>query len=99
MTLEYILIQDVNDSKLDAEELAVIANKLAAKVNLIPYSFICDLDYKAPSKNAIAEFMKMLEKKKVSVTLRRSKGQDIQAACGQLAGRRGFLTSRREKSE
>jgi 23S rRNA (adenine2503-C2)-methyltransferase len=89
ITLEYVLIQDMNDSKQDAEGLATIARRLRAKVNLIPYSFVCGLGYKAPSKSGMAEFMSLLERKNVSVTLRSSKGQDIQAACGQLAGRRG----------
>ncbi len=90
MTLEYVLIEDVNDSPQDAEGLAEISRRLRAKVNLIPYSFVCGLDFKVPSKKAIARFMEILEEKKVGVTLRRSKGQDIQAACGQLAGRQKF---------
>jgi len=90
MTLEYVLIEDVNDSPQDAEGLAEISRRLRAKVNLIPYSFVCGLDFKVPSKKAIARFMEILEEKKVGVTLRRSKGQDIQAVCGQLAGRQKF---------
>jgi len=87
MTLEYVLIQDVNDSPQDAEGLAGIAKRLKAKVNLILYSPVAGLNFKTPDDRTIEFFMRSLERKKVSVTLRRSKGADILAACGQLAGR------------
>lgn len=88
MTLEYVLIRNVNDREEDVAGLAAIARRLWAKVNLIPYSPVCGLDYQAPPARKIDFFKKKLEQKKVSVTLRRSKGADIQAACGQLAGKR-----------
>ncbi len=87
VTLEYVLIQDVNDSLGDAAKLAEIARRLRAKVNLIPYSPVCGLDFKTPQKKGIDGFQKELERNKARVTLRRSKGEDIHAACGQLAGR------------
>jgi 23S rRNA (adenine2503-C2)-methyltransferase len=87
MTLEYVLIQDVNDSPQDAEGLAGIATRLKAKVNLIPYSPVAGLNFKTPDDQTIEFFRQSLERNKVSVTLRRSKGADILAACGQLAGR------------
>jgi 23S rRNA (adenine2503-C2)-methyltransferase len=87
MTLEYILLCDINDSREDARRLAATAKRLRARVNLIPYSQICGLEFE-PSPRATAElFLRWLEEKGVSGTLRRSKGGDIQAACGQLAGR------------
>lgn len=87
MTLEYILLRDINDSSEDARRLAAAAKRLRAKVNLIPYSQVCGLEYE-PSPKARAElFLRWLEEKGVSATLRLSKGADIQAACGQLAGR------------
>jgi 23S rRNA (adenine2503-C2)-methyltransferase len=87
MTLEYVLIQDVNDSAQDAAGLAGVAKRLKAKVNLIPYSPIAGLNFKPPDDQTIEFFMRSLERKKVGVTLRGSKGADILAACGQLAGR------------
>lgn len=87
ITLEYVLIRDVNDSLNDAKKLAMIAKRLRAKVNLIPYSQVCGLGFKTPQKKAIDNFQKELERNKVRATLRRSKGEDIKAACGQLAGR------------
>lgn len=86
MTLEYALIAGVNDSLNDAEGLAAIARRLRAKINLIRYSFVPQFSYSAPAKKKIRQFIRWLEEKRVGVTLRESKGQDIQAACGQLAG-------------
>jgi|WetSurMetagenome_2_1015567.scaffolds.fasta_scaffold109814_2 23S rRNA (adenine2503-C2)-methyltransferase len=87
MTLEYILIRGVNDTRHDAEGLAAIARKLRAKVNLIAYSPVAGLDFERPEEAAMKEFVCWLEERKVHVTERRSKGADIAAACGQLAGR------------
>ena len=87
MTLEYILIRGVNDTRHDAEGLAAIARKLRAKVNLIAYSPVAGLDFERPEEAAMKEFVGWLEERKVHVTERRSKGADIAAACGQLAGR------------
>ena len=86
MTLEYILIRDVNDSRNDAEGLAAIARRLRAKVNLIAYSPVPGLEFAPPEEAAMKEFVRWLEERRVQVTERRSKGADIAAACGQLAG-------------
>jgi 23S rRNA (adenine2503-C2)-methyltransferase len=87
MTLEYILIKDVNDSRNDAEGLAGIARRLRAKVNIIAYSPVAGLDYEGSDEPALRTFIQRLEERKVHVTRRQSKGADIAAACGQLAGR------------
>ena len=87
MTLEYILIKDVNDSRNDAEGLAGIARRLRAKLNIIPYSPVAGLDYEGSDEPALRTFIQRLEERKVHVTRRQSKGTDIAAACGQLAGR------------
>jgi 23S rRNA (adenine2503-C2)-methyltransferase len=87
ITIEYILLEGVNDSANDTEELAKIARRLHAKVNLIPYSPVRGLLFKSPEKRKIISFEKALLDKQVHVTMRHSKGGDIQAACGQLAGR------------
>ena len=87
ITLEYILIRKVNDSLNDADGLAGIARRLRAKVNLIAYSPVPGLTFETPSDGEVARFTRWLEERRVHVTLRQSKGQDIFAACGQLAGR------------
>ncbi len=88
MTLEYILIKDVNDTRNDAEGLAAIARRLRAKVNIIAYSPVPGLEFAPPEEAAMKEFIRWLEERRVHVTERRSKGSDIAAACGQLAGHR-----------
>jgi 23S rRNA (adenine2503-C2)-methyltransferase len=87
ITLEYILIRKVNDSLNDVDGLAGIARRLRAKVNLIAYSAVPGLAFETPSDAEVALFTRWLEGRKVHVTLRLSKGKDIFAACGQLAGR------------
>ena len=87
MTCEYILIRGVNDSAADAEGLAEISKKLWAKVNLIPYSPVLGLSYQTPTRGEVEAFKRRLETRRIPVTLRRSQGADILAACGQLAGR------------
>ncbi len=84
MTLEYILIEGVNDSVEQATMLVKHARRLHAKVNLIPYNTVEGLDWRRPSDFAIDRFAAVLEAAKVTVTVRREKGHDIDAACGQL---------------
>lgn len=86
ITLEYILIKGTNDSQKDIDVLARIAKTLKAKVNIIPYSPVSNLKFKAPEKKDITVFENKLMSQGVNVTLRQSKGKDIMAACGQLAG-------------
>jgi len=87
ITLEYVLIHGVNDGLDAADGLAGIAKRLKAKVNLIAYSPVCGPAFKAPSPGAIARFEHRLGERGVPATVRESKGADIAAACGQLAGR------------
>jgi len=84
ITLEYVLIENVNDRPRDADGLTLIARRLRAKVNVIPYSPIEGLVFRTPSELRIEAFVRRLEDRGVGVTLRRSKGGDIRAACGQL---------------
>lgn len=86
ITLEYVLIKDKNDSPEDIDGLAVIAKRLRAKVNLIPYSPVSHFKLDPPTRSDVNIFINRLKLKKINVTLRESKGKDIQAACGQLAG-------------
>jgi 23S rRNA (adenine2503-C2)-methyltransferase len=84
VTLEFILIEDVNDSLEQAERLRDIARDLHAHVNLIPYNTVAGLPWRRPSATRQERFAGVLRAARVSVTLRREKGHDIDAACGQL---------------
>ena len=84
VTLEFILIEEVNDSLDQAERLRDIARDLHAHVNLIPYNTVDGLQWKRPSITRQERFADILRAARVPVTLRREKGHDIAAACGQL---------------
>jgi 23S rRNA (adenine2503-C2)-methyltransferase len=84
ITLEYILIEGVNDASTEAPKLAALARRLHAKVNLIPYNHVEGLPWKRPSEIRCEAFLKLLQQRGVAATLRREKGHDIAAACGQL---------------
>lgn len=84
VTLEFILIEDINDSLDQAEKLRDIARDLHAHVNIIPYNTVEGLPWKRPSVNRQERFADVLRAARISVTLRREKGHDIDAACGQL---------------
>ena len=84
LTLEYILIDQVNDRLTDAEALAAAAARLDAKVNCIPYNKVEGLPWVRPSETRQDAFMKVLKRANIAATLRREKGHDIAAACGQL---------------
>ena len=84
ITLEYILIAGVNDALHQVKPLAQLARRLSAKVNLIPYNRVEGLPWERPTEAAQEAFLSALEKQKVLATLRREKGHDIDAACGQL---------------
>ncbi len=84
LTFEYILIAGVNDSLEQAKLLAALAKRLFAKVNLIPYNQVEGLAWERPEEKVCEAFLAVLEKQKVPATLRREKGHDIDAACGQL---------------
>jgi len=84
ITLEYILIAGVNDDLKETKPLAALARRLNAKVNLIPYNKVEDLPWQRPSEAVQEAFLAELERHDVTATLRREKGHDIDAACGQL---------------
>ncbi len=84
LTLEYILIQDVNDSLEQAAILAKKARKISAKVNLIPYNTVEGLEWKRPPNNHCKAFQQILQNAGITANLRLEKGHDIDAACGQL---------------
>jgi 23S rRNA (adenine2503-C2)-methyltransferase len=84
ITFEYILIENVNDGLDQALELARLARRLEAKINLIPYNTVEGLTWKRPSQTRQQTFYRALRKSGVDATIRREKGHDIDAACGQL---------------
>ena len=95
LTFEYILIAGVNDADDQAYLLARHARRLFAKVNLIPYNTVEGLEWSRPSRNRQEEFLSILRAHKIAATLRREKGHDIDAACGQLR----LQTSRNERRQ
>jgi 23S rRNA (adenine2503-C2)-methyltransferase len=95
LTFEYILIAGVNDASEQAHLLAQHASRLFAKVNLIPYNTVEGLEWSRPSRNRQEKFLSILRAHKVPATLRREKGHDIDAACGQLR----LQTSRNERRQ
>jgi len=84
VTLEFILIADVNDSPAQAHALATLARPLHAHVNLIPYNTVEGLPWQRPTLKKQEAFAEILRRAGISATLRREKGHDIAAACGQL---------------
>jgi 23S rRNA (adenine2503-C2)-methyltransferase len=84
LTLEYILIDGINDSRDQATILARHARRLRAKVNLIPYNTVTGLDWRRPPEERCHAFRDTLQQAGVTATLRFEKGHDIDAACGQL---------------
>jgi len=84
ITFEYILIAGVNDALDQVTPLANLARRLHAKVNLIPYNRVDGLAWERPAENVCELFLSALERLKITATLRREKGGDIDAACGQL---------------
>ena len=88
ITLEYILFKDFNDSRQDADELIKVYRQIPADlVNIIEYNPIAQALFAKPDDDAVERFMEHLEKNRVNARLRRSRGKDIDAACGQLANK------------
>jgi 23S rRNA (adenine2503-C2)-methyltransferase len=88
ITFEYILFKDFNDSQQDADELIKIYRQVPADlVNIIEYNPIDAARFQKPDDETVNLFMKHLEKNRVNARLRRSRGKDIDAACGQLANK------------
>jgi len=89
VTYEYVLLRDVNDSPAHARELARWLRGTRAKVNLIPLNPAPEIPFAAPGSAAIDAFCQILAAAHVTVSVRRPRGQDILAACGQLHLRTG----------
>lgn len=93
ITFEYSLVGGKNDSDEDAERLGRLAGRLGCHVNLIPVNPIEERDFVQPDTEHIRRFLNKLEKMKVTATIRREMGRDIDASCGQLR-RRHILTQK-----
>ena len=87
ITYEYILLKDINDSLDDAHELVKFCKSTPCKVNLIEYNSVDNIPFQKASNNKTEKFINFLNEKNVIVNLRRSKGKDINAACGQLVNK------------
>jgi len=92
VTFGYVLIQGINDSRDDAKKLAKLLNRVNGKANLIPYSGASS-KFKAPTQEEVDAFSQELRRRGVFFTLRKSRGQDINAACGQLRARYNEVNS------
>ena len=88
ITIAYVLLAGVNDSTRDARNLVRFLHGLRAKVNLIPFNPYPGAEFETPDEETILAFQKMLTDRNLTAVIRSSKGRDISAACGQLAGGR-----------
>ena len=87
ITFEYVLLKNVNDSNEDARRLAKLLRPIKSKINLIPFNSHEGCPFQRPDEDAIVRFQNILIDRNYTVIIRRSKGQDISAACGQLRAR------------
>ena len=87
VTFEYVMLAGVNDHKLHARQLVDLLQSVPAKVNLIPFNGFADAAYKCSSPEEIAQFQDILSRAGIMTITRKTRGSDIDAACGQLAGR------------
>jgi 23S rRNA (adenine2503-C2)-methyltransferase len=84
VTFEYVMLKGVNDTDDDARRLVKLLQGVRAKVNLIPYNPYAGLPYERPDDQRVNDFLEYLASKQISAFVRRSRGTDLQAACGQL---------------
>jgi 23S rRNA (adenine2503-C2)-methyltransferase len=98
ITFEYIVFKDFNDSDEDARELTSFCRKVPSKVNIIEYNPIDGGEFQQTTPTRLERFKEILEKNKIIVNIRRSRGKDIDAACGQLANKNKVVKARNLKS-
>lgn len=87
ITYEYLLLKDINDNIDDARSLVAFAKSIPCKINLIEYNMVEGISYEKSLKNNVVKFINYLESKNIIVNLRKSRGEDINAACGQLVNK------------
>ncbi|MCW8125335.1 23S rRNA (adenine(2503)-C(2))-methyltransferase RlmN [Microbulbifer halophilus] len=97
MTIEYTMMREVNDRPEHAEQLAELLRDVPVKINLIPFNPFELSDYQRVSNNALRRFQQILLDKGFTVTVRTTRGDDIAAACGQLAGNVNDRTRRSQR--
>ena len=97
LTVEYTLLKDVNDQPEHALEMIALLKDFPCKINLIPFNPFPFSGYERPSNNAIRRFQDLLYKAGHNVTVRTTRGEDIDAACGQLVGQVADRTRRSER--
>ena len=98
-TIEYILIDGINDDLSHAKELSVLLEQLPSKINLIPFNTFEGSEYLKPSGNRVKRFQEYLQDKGYVTTIRSTRGDDIMAACGQLVGQVNDKTRRKERAQ
>jgi len=86
ITFEYVMLEGVNDTEAHAREAAALAGSVRCKYNLIPFNPFNGVDYRRSSPERIRRFAEILQRAGITVTTRKTRGDDIDAACGQLAG-------------
>jgi 23S rRNA (adenine2503-C2)-methyltransferase len=96
-TVEYILLAGVNDSEAQARELVALLKDFPCKINLIPFNPFPSSGYERPSKNAVSRFWQILSDSHIVSTIRSTRGDDIDAACGQLVGLVADRTKRSQR--
>jgi 23S rRNA (adenine2503-C2)-methyltransferase len=84
ITFEYVLLAGVNDAPADARQLARLLSGVKSKVNLIPLNAAAGIPFERPSDGVVDRFARILAEHHVAVSVRKSRGRDIRAACGQL---------------
>ena len=94
VTVEYVLLDHINDDMQQAHELAELLKDTPCKINLIPFNPFPHSGYERPSNNAIRRFQELLQQAGYNVTVRTTRGEDIDAACGQLVGQVNDRTRR-----
>jgi 23S rRNA (adenine2503-C2)-methyltransferase len=97
ITFEYVLLGGVNDTDADAARLAGLLRGIPAKVNLIPYNENPGLGFSAPAPGRVEAFLELLVRRNVTAVVRKNRGRDISAACGQLAAEGGPGDPRRRR--
>ena len=97
LTIEYVMLAGVNDTKQDAEELVKVLDGISVLINLIPFNPFTGSGYKTSSNNAVHRFQDVLMKAGLITVIRKTRGEDIDAACGQLVGQVADKSRRENK--
>jgi 23S rRNA (adenine2503-C2)-methyltransferase len=97
VTFEYVMLKGVNDSLAQAKELIDLVKDVPCKFNLIPFNSFPNSGYKCSDRGTMARFKEILADEGIITTIRKTRGDDIAAACGQLAGQVQDKTKRSQK--